>query len=94
MKRKKKTRKSSKSFLKGIDKRDKTRYYIDNEIFLELIKKDVLIMTIARLKTLTEQLPPDAIVLIDTGDKVADVELLNIEYHTDGRSHLILSNKE
>jgi hypothetical protein len=25
---------------------------------------------------------------------VADVELLNIEYHTDGRSHLILSNKE
>jgi hypothetical protein len=51
-------------------------------------------MTIARLKTLTEQLPPDAIVLIDTGDKVADVELLNIEYHTDGRSHLILSNKE
>lgn len=51
-------------------------------------------MTIARLKTLTEQLPPDTIVLIDTGDKVSDVELLNIEYHTDGRSHLILSNKE
>jgi hypothetical protein len=54
----------------------------------------LLKMTIARLKTLTEQLPPDAIVLIDLPDGVKDVELLNIEYHTDGRSHLILSNKE
>ena len=51
-------------------------------------------MTIARLKTLTEQLPPDTIVLIEFPDRTTDVETLNIEYHTDGRSHLILSNKE
>lgn len=51
-------------------------------------------MTIQRLKTLTEQLPPDTIILIDGNDKMMDVETINIEYHTDGRSHLILSNKE
>lgn len=53
-------------------------------------------MTIAKLKTLTEQLPPDTIVLIDATKEntVQDIETINIEYHTDGRSHLILSNKE
>ncbi len=50
-------------------------------------------MTIAKLKQLTEQLPPDTIVLIEKPDEVADVETINIEYHADGRSHLILSNK-
>ena len=50
-------------------------------------------MTISRLKTLTEQLPPDAIVLIDDNNTIKDVELINIEYHADGRAHLILSNK-
>ena len=55
---------------------------------------EVVKMTIARLKTLTEQLPPDTIVLIEFPDRTADVKTLNIEYHTDGRSHLILSNKE
>lgn len=50
-------------------------------------------MTISRFKQLTEQLPPDTIILIDNPDKVADVETINIEYHADGRSHLILSNK-
>ena len=53
-------------------------------------------MTIARFKTLTEQLPPDTIILIDstTTSAITDVETINIEYHADGRSHLILSNKE
>ena len=51
-------------------------------------------MTISRLKTLTEQLPPDTIVLIDNDDKYSDIGTLNIEYHSDGRAHLILSNKE
>ena len=51
-------------------------------------------MTISRLKTLTEQLPPDTIVLIDLPDKTGDVESINIQYHADGRAHLILSNKE
>lgn len=51
-------------------------------------------MTISRLKTLTEQLPPDTIVLVDMGDKYSDIGTLNIEYHADGRAHLISSNKE
>lgn len=51
-------------------------------------------MTIARLKQLTEQLPPDTVILIEQPEKVTDVETINIEYHSDGRSHLILSNKE
>jgi hypothetical protein len=53
-------------------------------------------MTIQKFKTLTEQLPPDTIILIDstTSDAITDVETISIEYHTDGRSHLILSNKE
>jgi hypothetical protein len=54
------------------------------------------IMTISKFKQLTEQLPPDTIILIDstTTNAVIDVETISIEYHTDGRSHLILSNKE
>ena len=51
-------------------------------------------MTIQRLRTLTEHLPADTIVLIDLPDRVADVESINMQYHTDGRAHLILSNKE
>jgi hypothetical protein len=53
-------------------------------------------MTIARFKQLTEQLPPDTIILIDSmaAGTISDVETISIEYHTDGRSHLILSNKE
>lgn len=53
-------------------------------------------MTIARLKQLTEQLPPDTVVLIEATKEnaVQDIETINIEYHTDGRSHLILTNKE
>ena len=50
-------------------------------------------MTIQRLKTLTEQLPLDTIILIDDNNTFKDVELVNIEYHSDGRAHLILSNK-
>lgn len=51
-------------------------------------------MTISKLKALTEHLPADTVVLIDLPDKVADVETINMQYHTDGRAHLILSNKE
>lgn len=51
-------------------------------------------MTIQKLKALTEHLPADTIVLIDLPDRTSDVETINIQYHTDGRAHLILSNKE
>lgn len=56
--------------------------------------KDDAAMTIQKLKALTEHLPADTIVLIDLPDRTSDVETINIQYHTDGRAHLILSNKE
>ena len=55
---------------------------------------EVRTMTIQKLKALTEHLPADTIVLIDLPDRTSDVETINIQYHTDGRAHLILSNKE
>lgn len=50
-------------------------------------------MTLEKLRQITKHLPADTIILIDGAD-VADVETVSIEYHTDGRAHLILSNKE
>ena len=50
-------------------------------------------MTIEKLKQLTSNLPADTIILID-GDDVNEVESISIEYHTNGKAHLILSNKE
>lgn len=50
-------------------------------------------MTLEKLRQITNTLPADTIILIDTED-INEVETINIEYHADGRAHLILSNKE
>lgn len=50
-------------------------------------------MTLEKLRQIANNLPADTIILIDA-EEVNDVETINIEYHTDGRAHLILSDKE
>lgn len=52
-------------------------------------------MTIEKFKQLTNSLPADTVLLIDsTTTDTTDVEMVSIEYHSDGRAHLVLSNKE
>ena len=50
-------------------------------------------MTIKELKLIIEDLLEDAVILIEETD-VKDVETVNIQLHSDGRSHLILSALE
>ena len=50
-------------------------------------------MTLEKLKQITNNLPADTVILIDAEDTY-EIETINIEYHADGRAHLILSNKE
>ena len=52
-------------------------------------------MTLEKLKQIANNLPADTVLLIDaTTPDVCDVETVSIEYHSDGRAHLVLSNKE
>ena len=50
-------------------------------------------MTIKELKLIIEDLMDDTVILIEEND-VNDVETINIQIHSDGRSHLILSALE
>ena len=50
-------------------------------------------MTIYDLKLILENLEDDTVVLIEETD-INDVETVNIQLHSDGRSHLILSALE
>ena len=50
-------------------------------------------MTIKDLKLIIEDLMDDTVILIEETD-VSDVETVNIQIHSDGRSHLILSALE
>ena len=50
-------------------------------------------MTIKELKSIIEDLLDDTVILIEETD-VKDVETVNIQLHSDGRSHLILSALE
>lgn len=50
-------------------------------------------MTIKDLKLIIEDLTDDTIILIQETD-INDVETINIQIHSDGRSHLILSALE
>lgn len=50
-------------------------------------------MTIKELKLIIEDLMEDTIVLIQETD-VNDIETVNVQIHSDGRSHLILSALE
>ena len=50
-------------------------------------------MSIKELKEFISNLPEETIILIEETD-VSDVETVNIQYHSDGRIHLILSTLE
>ena len=50
-------------------------------------------MTIGELKQIIEHLADDTVVLIEEND-TKDVETINIQIHSDGRFHLILSALE
>lgn len=50
-------------------------------------------MTIKELKLIIEDLLDDTVVLIEEND-INEVETINIQIHSDGRSHLILSALE
>ena len=51
-------------------------------------------MTLEKLRQITNNLPADTIILVEGADDLTDCESVKIEYHSDGRSHLILSNAE
>lgn len=50
-------------------------------------------MTIKQLKEIIANLPDETPIIIFTGN-VYDVGTILAEYHSDGRKHLIISNKE
>lgn len=51
-------------------------------------------MTLEKLRQITNNLPADTVILIEGSDDMTDCESVKIEYHSDGRAHLILSDKE
>ena len=50
-------------------------------------------MKIKELKEIISNLPDDTLILLSTEDTY-DLETAIIEYHSDGRIHLVLSNLE
>ena len=50
-------------------------------------------MTIKELKEIIFNLPEDTVILIDAED-IYDAESITVQYHSDGRVHLILSKDE
>lgn len=50
-------------------------------------------MTIKELKLIIEDLTDDTVILIEEND-INEVETINTQLHSDGRSHLILSALE
>ena len=48
-------------------------------------------MTIKEFKDIIDKFPDDAIMLVLNGD-IGDVETISVEYHADGRSHVIFSS--
>ena len=51
-------------------------------------------MSIEKLRKLIADLPADMIVLVQKEDGCYDLQTLRIEYHNDGRTHLILTSEE
>ena len=51
-------------------------------------------MTIEQLKKIINSLPDETYVLIDLEDKYNDVETVLVEYHSDGRTHIVFSAVE
>lgn len=50
-------------------------------------------MTIKELRIITKDLMDDTIILIEEND-INEVGTINIQFHSDGRTHLILSALE
>jgi hypothetical protein len=50
-------------------------------------------MTLEKLRQITNHLPADTVLLVDTDEGVNDVETIYTEYHADGRAHLIFTDK-
>ena len=50
-------------------------------------------MTIKQLKEIISNLPEETILLVEQDD-VLDVESIQIQYHDDGRTHIIFSSLE
>lgn len=50
-------------------------------------------MTICQLKKVISSLPEDTPVLVEDTD-INEVETIEVQYHADGRTHLILSVME
>ena len=48
-------------------------------------------MTLEKLRKLIQDLPGDMVVLLQLEAGTEDLETLRIEYHNDGRAHLILT---
>ena len=51
-------------------------------------------MTIEQLKNIINSLPNETYVLLDLEDKYNDVETVIVEYHSDGRTHIVFSSIE
>jgi hypothetical protein len=50
-------------------------------------------MTIKELKEIISNLPNETVILIEETD-INEVETIDIQYHSDGRTHLIFSTLE
>ena len=50
-------------------------------------------MTIKELKQIIDHLPEDTTILICASD-LSEVETTSVQYHSDGRIHVILSDEE
>ena len=51
-------------------------------------------MTLEKLQQIANNLPGATALLVEDSDgDYFDVEMVSIEYHNDGRAHLIMSNK-
>lgn len=53
-------------------------------------------MTLEKLRKITEHLPADTVIIIiaSAAGDASEVETVSIEYHTSGRAHVVLSDKE
>ena len=51
-------------------------------------------MSVEKLRKLIADLPADMVVLVNLPAGTDDLQTVRIEYHNDGRSHLILTTEE
>lgn len=51
-------------------------------------------MTLEKLYEILNNIPKEAIVLIDSKQGYSEVNTIFVEYHADGRVHVVISEKE